>query len=49
MNPEVLAAARRIVHQVVEEIWLDWQRKFVRLFLEYAIAVALIYFTGAKL
>ena len=36
MNPEVLAAARRIVHQVVEEIMARLAKgKFVRLFLEY--------------
>ncbi|STL90798.1 von Willebrand factor type A domain protein YehP [Escherichia coli] len=39
MNPEVLAAARRIVRQLLKKLWLDWQRKFVRLFLVSAIAV----------
>ena len=32
MNPEVLAAARQIVRQVVEEIMARLARKFVRLF-----------------
>lgn len=40
MNPEVLATARRIVRQVVEEIMARLARKFVRLFLVSAIAVA---------
>ncbi|STJ79834.1 von Willebrand factor type A domain protein YehP [Escherichia coli] len=40
MNPEVLAAARRIVCQVVEEIMARLAKKFVRLFLVSAIAVA---------
>lgn len=40
MNPEVLAAARRIVRGLLKKLWLDWQRKFVRLFLVSAIAVA---------
>lgn len=38
MNPEVLAAARRIVRQLLKKLWRDWQRKFVRLFLVSAIA-----------
>lgn len=28
MNPEVLAAARRIVRQLLKKLWRDWQRKF---------------------
>lgn len=28
MNPEVLAAARRIVRQLLKKLWLDWQRTF---------------------
>lgn len=40
MNPEVLAAARRIVHQVVEEIMARLAKEVRQAFLEYAIAVA---------
>lgn len=28
MNPEVLAAARQIVRQLLKKLWRDWQRKF---------------------
>lgn len=38
MNPEVLAAARRIVRQLLKKLWRDWQRKFAVLFLVSAIA-----------
>ena len=40
MNPEVLAAARRIVRQVVEEIMARLAKEVRRLFLVSAIAVA---------
>lgn len=49
MNPEVLAAARRIVRRLLKKLWLDWQRKFVRLFWCPRSPSPLIYSTGAKL
>lgn len=49
MNPEVLAAARQIVRQLLKKLWRDWQRKFVRLFWCPRSPSPFIYSTGAKL
>lgn len=50
MNPEVLAAARRIVHQVVEEIMARLAKEVLSgFFWSTRSPSPLIYFTGAKL